>query len=79
MLGRLEQQFNVEYLRLDAEDHQAELKKIAKFAGAELIGDYENVPVGNQFKDPLSYDLAKQHISPEALEAIKPYRLKYGY
>lgn len=79
LLGRLEPEFNVEYLRLDASDHQAELKKIALFCDTFLLADYGNTPVGNILKDPISYDLWDMHKTSKVEEALKPYREKYGY
>ena len=78
LLGELEKNFDVEYLRLDA-DRQPELQKIAKHAGKVLADPYEIGPVGNQFAQPLDYEMWAKHRIPEAEEALAPYRTKYGY
>ena len=79
LLDRLEKLFNVTYLRLDADDFQGELKKVAIHCGATMSKHYENKPVGNVCKDPIGYDLWDIHKTEEVENVLKPYREKYGY
>lgn len=79
LLGKLEKQFNIAYLRLDADDFQGELKQVAKHCGIPLTKHYENKPVGNFLKDPIGYDLWDMYKTEEVENVLKPYRIKYGY
>lgn len=79
LLIRLEKLFEVEYLRIEADDPQAELEKITKFCGVDPQGNYATNPVGNILQQPIGYDLWDEHKTPEIEEALRPYREHYGY
>lgn len=79
LLGRLEDKFEIEYLRLDSENHQFNLEKVAIHCGTKLTEAYKNTPIGSYFKEPIGYELWDQHKTPAIQAALKPYREKYGY
>ena len=79
LLIRLEEKFEVEHLRIEADDPQAELEKITRFCGVDPTDNYATNPVGNILKQPIGYDLWDEHKTPEIEAALRPYREHYGY
>ncbi len=78
LLGELEDQFDIEYLRLDG-NLQDEMARVAGHCGVDLTEEYDTSPVGNQYDEPVGYDLWDKFRVDGAEEALKPYRDKYGY
>ena len=94
-LGRLEERLegrlDCERLWLDR-DELTELKRIAAFAGEPMPANVDTSPknVNSRYASPTNYAMWEQHLADdknsdepngakEALEALKPFRERYGY